>query len=81
MIAQSTFFMEQEHGRARVFNQWGDDDETIKSKSQYLLGGAYYFTSWAAQTAHLSAFHDVTVQLPLKHAPWIAFITSHMTSS
>jgi ferredoxin len=37
MIAQSTFFMEQEHGRARVFNQWGDDDETIKSKFQYLL--------------------------------------------
>ena len=29
MIAQSTFFMEDEHGRARVFNQWGDDDETI----------------------------------------------------
>ena len=23
MIAQSTFFMEGEHGRARVFNQWG----------------------------------------------------------
>jgi ferredoxin len=30
MIAQSTFFMHQEHGRARVFNQWGDDDETIQ---------------------------------------------------
>lgn len=30
MIAQSTFFMEQEHGRARVFQQWGDDDETIQ---------------------------------------------------
>jgi len=30
MIAQSTFFMQQEHGRARVFQQWGDDDETIK---------------------------------------------------
>lgn len=29
MIAQSTFFMNSEHGRARVFNQWGDDDETI----------------------------------------------------
>jgi len=29
MVAQSTFFMEQEHGRARVFQQWGDDDETI----------------------------------------------------
>lgn len=29
MIAQSTFFMEDEHGRARVFNQWGDDDDTI----------------------------------------------------
>lgn len=29
MIAQSTFFMDDEHGRARVFNQWGDDDETI----------------------------------------------------
>jgi ferredoxin len=28
-IAQSTFFMEDEHGRARVFEQWGDDDETI----------------------------------------------------
>ena len=28
-IAQSTFFMESEHGRARVFQQWGDDDETI----------------------------------------------------
>lgn len=30
MIAQSTFFMEAEHGRARVFQQWGDDDETIQ---------------------------------------------------
>ena len=29
-IAQSTFFMEPEHGRARVFEQWGDDDETIQ---------------------------------------------------
>jgi ferredoxin len=28
-IASSTFFMDDEHGRARVFNQWGDDDETI----------------------------------------------------
>jgi len=28
-IAQSTFFMEDEQGRARVFEQWGDDDETI----------------------------------------------------
>jgi ferredoxin len=30
MVAQSTFFMNDEHGRARVFNQWGDDDETIQ---------------------------------------------------
>lgn len=30
MIAQSTFFMDSEHGRARVFQQWGDDDETIQ---------------------------------------------------
>ena len=30
MIAQSTFFMQQDHGRARVFEQWGDDDETIQ---------------------------------------------------
>jgi ferredoxin len=30
MIAQSTFFMHQEHGRARVFDQWGDNDETIQ---------------------------------------------------
>ena len=29
VVAQSTFFMEEEHGRARVFEQWGDDDETI----------------------------------------------------
>jgi len=29
-VAQSTFFMEQELGRARVFQQWGDDDETIQ---------------------------------------------------
>lgn len=29
-IAQSTFFMEDEHGRARVFQQWGDDEETIQ---------------------------------------------------
>jgi len=29
MIAQSTFFMENEQGRARVFQQWGDDEETI----------------------------------------------------
>jgi ferredoxin len=30
MIAQSTFFMDDEHGRARVFQQWGDDDETVQ---------------------------------------------------
>jgi ferredoxin len=30
MTAQSTFFLEPEHGRARVFQQWGDDDETIQ---------------------------------------------------
>lgn len=30
MIAQSTFFMHQDHGRARVFQQWGDDEETIQ---------------------------------------------------
>ena len=30
MVAQSTFFMHSEHGRARVFQQWGDDDETIQ---------------------------------------------------
>jgi len=30
MVAQSTFFMEEENGRARVFEQWGDDDETIQ---------------------------------------------------
>jgi ferredoxin len=29
-IAQSTFYMNDEHGRARVFSQWGDDDETIQ---------------------------------------------------
>ncbi|KAG7348511.1 ferredoxin [Nitzschia inconspicua] len=29
MIAQSTFYMNEEHGRARVFQQWGDDEETI----------------------------------------------------
>lgn len=29
MIAQSTFFMEEENGRARVFEQWGDDETTI----------------------------------------------------
>ena len=30
MIAQSTFFMEEENGRARVFEQWGDDETTIQ---------------------------------------------------
>jgi len=30
MVAQSTFFMEEDMGRARVFQQWGDDDETIQ---------------------------------------------------
>lgn len=29
-VAQSTFFMEAEQGRARVFQQWGDDDETVQ---------------------------------------------------
>jgi len=29
-VAQSTFFMEPELGRARVFQQWGDDQETIE---------------------------------------------------
>lgn len=30
LIADQTFFMESENGRARVFQQWGDDDDTIK---------------------------------------------------
>jgi ferredoxin len=30
MIAGNTFFMQQDYGRARVFSQWGDDDETIQ---------------------------------------------------
>eukprot|EP00814_Leptocylindrus_danicus_P010446 CAMPEP_0116031250 /NCGR_PEP_ID=MMETSP0321-20121206/17392_1 /TAXON_ID=163516 /ORGANISM="Leptocylindrus danicus var. danicus, Strain B650" /LENGTH=437 /DNA_ID=CAMNT_0003506319 /DNA_START=248 /DNA_END=1562 /DNA_ORIENTATION=+ len=30
MVAQSTFFMEEDLGRARVFQQWGDDEETIQ---------------------------------------------------
>ena len=30
MIAQSTFFMEEENGRARVFEQWGDDENTVQ---------------------------------------------------
>mmetsp|Transcript_13724 Transcript_13724/g.20910 ORF Transcript_13724/g.20910 Transcript_13724/m.20910 type:complete len:370 (-) Transcript_13724:104-1213(-) len=29
-VAQSTFFMEEDMGRARVFDQWGDNDETIQ---------------------------------------------------
>jgi len=29
VVADNTFFMEEEHGRARVFEQWGDDDDTI----------------------------------------------------
>jgi len=29
-FAQSTFFMEEEQGRARVFGQWGDDDDIIE---------------------------------------------------
>ena len=28
-IADSTFFMESELGRARVYNQWGDTDDTV----------------------------------------------------
>lgn len=30
MIARNTFYMNDEHGRARVYEQWGDDDETIQ---------------------------------------------------
>lgn len=30
MIASNTFFMQQDYGRARVYSQWGDDDETIQ---------------------------------------------------
>jgi ferredoxin len=33
MIAQSTFFMEGEHGRARVFQQWGG--ETKRTSSEF----------------------------------------------
>mmetsp|Transcript_38569 Transcript_38569/g.44020 ORF Transcript_38569/g.44020 Transcript_38569/m.44020 type:complete len:389 (-) Transcript_38569:73-1239(-) len=29
-VAENTFFMEEDHGRARVYSQWGDDDETIQ---------------------------------------------------
>ena len=31
MVAQSTFFMEEENGKARVFEQWGDDETTIET--------------------------------------------------
>ena len=34
MIAQSTFFMEEENGRARVFEQWGDDETTVEIARQ-----------------------------------------------
>ena len=30
MVAQSTFFMEEENGKARVFEQWGDDETTVQ---------------------------------------------------
>ena len=34
MIAQSTFFIEEENGRARVFEQWGDDETTVEIARQ-----------------------------------------------
>lgn len=30
VVAPDTFFMEEEHGRARVHTQWGDDEEVVK---------------------------------------------------
>ncbi|KAL7502497.1 hypothetical protein ACHAWX_000501 [Stephanocyclus meneghinianus] len=45
-IAQSTFFMESEHGRARVFQQWGDDDETIQIAIQTCPVDCIHYVSY-----------------------------------
>ena len=32
-MAPNTFFMEDEYGRARVYQQWGDSDEDVQVRS------------------------------------------------
>lgn len=46
-VARSTFFMEEEHGRARVFNQCGDDAEIIQE---------------AVETCPVDCIHYVSLQ-------------------
>jgi ferredoxin len=43
MIAQSTFFMDGEHGRARVFQQWGG--ETVQTDSEFASKHIFSHTS------------------------------------
>mmetsp|Transcript_29264 Transcript_29264/g.53000 ORF Transcript_29264/g.53000 Transcript_29264/m.53000 type:complete len:325 (+) Transcript_29264:164-1138(+) len=48
MIAQSTFFMEGEHGRARVFQQWGGESHVLEFARRFIF---------AACQLHISLVH------------------------
>mmetsp|Transcript_39686 Transcript_39686/g.65507 ORF Transcript_39686/g.65507 Transcript_39686/m.65507 type:complete len:361 (-) Transcript_39686:165-1247(-) len=45
-VAQNTFFMEEEFGRARVFLQNGDDDETVQIAVETCPVDCIHFVPW-----------------------------------
>lgn len=73
MIAQSTFFMDDEHGRARVFQQWGDGECKVVFfiSLPYITGRTDLFTVFQTMKRFRS---------PLKHVRWIVFTTYRTTS-
>jgi len=46
-VAKNTFFMEDDYGRARVFLQGGDDDETIQTAVETCPVDCIHFVPWA----------------------------------
>lgn len=48
MIAQSTFFMESEHGRARVFQQWGGENDDVLGCEVHPLSSYIHFSTLSA---------------------------------
>jgi len=45
-LARSTFFMEEDYGRARVFRQDGDDDETVLTAIETCPVDCIHFVPW-----------------------------------
>ena len=45
-FSPSTFYMEEDEGRARVFKQWGDDDDVVASAIETCPVDCIHFVSW-----------------------------------